>query len=181
MKKGSKRTLATAVICLLLAIAASSIYFVMRNRDAASERANAEWNSITSVRIDFRALVTNRVIAVGSAADAVKAHLQLREMYFHEGDFVLPFTGHVTWPKGAFDCSLQIRAPVRFEQGRVFAGEFRLGLFRPHDHALGADEKFVAATLFGMVKDRIEIQTLEVDRAFKAVHSIYNDFIEFEK
>ena len=57
----------------------------------------------------------------------------------------------------------------------------RPGAFASYGTDLGEDEKFVAATLFGMVKDKIEIAPLEVDREFKAIHSINNDFIEFEK
>lgn len=181
MKKCTKRTLLAVSVCILVAVVAASAYLIARGRNDDSEHVKATWSSISNVRVDFSSLVTNRNYNVGSAADPVKAELLLKEMYFHENDFVLPFTGRVSCSKGKFDCSMEIRAAVRFEPGEVNAGALRLGAFRSHGHNLGADEKFVAATLFGMVKDRIEIRSLEVDKAFKAVHSINNDFIEFEK
>lgn len=126
-------------------------------------------------------MVTNRIISVGAEGDPVKADLSMKEMYFNEGDFVLPFNGRVSCSKGTADCSIEVRAPVRFETGRIYAGELRLGSFASHCLDLGQDEKFVAATLFAMAKGKIEILPLEVDRDFKAIHSINNDFIEFEK
>lgn len=181
MKKWTKRTLLAVSVCILVAVAAASAYLIARDRNVDPWLVKATWSSISNVRVDFSSLVTNRNYNVGSAADPVKAELLLKEMYFHENDFVLPFTGRVSCSKGKFDCSMEIRAAVRFEPGEVNAGALRLGAFRSHGHNLGADEKFIAATLFGMVKDRIEIRSLEVDKAFKAVHSINNDFIEFEK
>lgn len=172
MKKWTKRTLLAVSVCILVAVAAASAYLIARDRNVDPWLVKATWSSISNVRVDFSSLVTNRNYNVGSAADPVKAELLLKEMYFHENDFVLPFTGRVSCSKGKFDCSMEIRAAVRFEPGEVNAGALRLGAFRSHGHNLGADEKFIAATLFGMVKDRIEIRSLEVDKAFKAVHSI---------
>ena len=57
----------------------------------------------------------------------------------------------------------------------------KLGTFAPHGIELGQDKKYVAAMLFEMVKSKLDILPFEVDRDFKAIHSINNDFIEFEK
>ena len=177
----ASRKFIAASMCVLIGVAAASAFLVIRSRNANSPQGQAKWNSISNVRIDFSTMVTNREFTVGSEGDPVKAELGLKEMYFHENDFVLPFKGRVSCSAGTADCSMEIRAPVRFEQGRVYAGELRPATFASHGLDLGADEKFVAATLFGMVKGKIEILPLEVDREFKAIHSINNDFIEFEK
>lgn len=181
MKKWTRRTLLAVPVCILVAVVTASVYLIARDRNVDSGLVKATWSSISNVRVDFGSLVTNRNYNVGSAAAPVKAELMLKEMYFHENDFVLPFSGRVSCSEGTFDCSMEIRAAVRFVPGKVNAGDLRLGAFSSHGCNLGTDEKFVAATLFGMVKDRIEIRSLEVDKAFKAIHSINNDFIEFEK
>ena len=186
MNKKKKRTRASrkfvaASICVLVATATASVILAIRARSENSSLRQAKWNSISNVHIDFNKMVTNRNFTVGSEGDPVRAELALKEMYFHENDFVLPLRGRMSCSAGSTDCSMDVRAPVRFDQGRVYAGELRPASFAAHELDLGTDEKFVAATLFSMVKSRIEILPLEVDKEFKAVHSINNDFIEFEK
>lgn len=167
--------------CILVGVAATSVFLVIRTWNANSSQGQVKSHNISNVRIDFSAMVTNRNFTVGSEGDPVRAELTLKEMYFHENDFVLPLKGRVLCSTGITDCSMEIRAPVRFEQGSVYAGELRPAAFVSHGLDLGTDENFVAATLFEMVKGKIDILPLEVDGEFKAIHSINNDFIEFEK
>lgn len=182
MKKRKRRLILAVSACALVAVTAVLASLIMRNGlNVGSRQATATWSSISNVRVDFGALVTNRDFNVGSASDPVKAEMSLKEMYFHDNDFVLPLAGRMSCSRGTFDCSLVIRAAVGFEPGKVYAGNLRLGEFSSHGHDLGVDEKFLAATLFRMVADKITIRHLGVDRAFKAIHSINNDFIEFEK
>lgn len=177
----ASRTYIAVSVCIIAVVTAASLYLMSKAGRSDSSQSQATWNSISSVRVDFGAMVTNRIITVGMEGDPVKAELSMKEMYFNENDFVLPFNGRVSCSKGTTDCSIEVRAPVRFETGRIYAGELRLGSFASHGLDLWQDEKFVAATLFAMVKGKIEIRPLEVDRDFKAIHSINNDFIEFEK
>ena len=177
----ASRTFIAVSVCIVAAVAAASLYLISRAGRTGSSQPQATWNSISSVRVDFGAMVTNRNIAVGAEGDPVKAELSMKEMYFNENDFVLPFDGRMSCSKGTTDCSIEVRAPVRFETGRIYAGELRLGAFASHGLDLGQDEKFVAATLFAMVKGRIEIMPLDLDANFNAIHSINNDFVEFEK
>ncbi len=180
-KTRASRKFMVVSICVLVGVAVTSAILTIRARNADSSKGQAKWSSISNVRVDFGAMVTNRIFSVGLEGDPVKAELVMKEMYFHEKDFVLPFRGRVSCSRGTAYCSMEVRAPVRFERGRIYAGELRPGAFASYGTDLGEDEKFVAATLFGMVKDKIEIAPLEVDREFKAIHSINNDFIEFEK
>lgn len=177
----ASRTFIAVSVCIVGIVVVASLFLISRAGRNSSFQKQATWNSISSVRVDFGAMVTNRSISVGMEGDPVKAELTVREMYFNENDFVLPFNGRVSCSKGTTDCSIEVRAPVRFETGRIYAGELRLGSFASHGLDLGQDEKFVAATLFAMAKGKVEILPLEVDRDFKAIHSINNDFIEFEK
>ena len=177
----ASRTFIAVSVCIVATVVAASLFLILRSGRFGSSQPQATWSSISSVRIDFDAMVTNRNITVGSEVDPVKAELSMKEMYFNESDFVLPFNGRVSCSKGMANCSIEIRAPVRFEKGRIYAGELKLGAFVSHDLDLGQDEKFVAATLFTMAKSKLEILPLEVDRDFIAIHSINNDFIEFEK
>lgn len=172
------RTFIAVSVCIVVAVAIASLYLKSK---AGHTSPQAKWESISSVRIDFDAMVTNRNITVGAEGDPVKAELSMKEMYLNEDDFVLPFNGRVSCLRGRTDCSLEVRAPVRFEPGRVYAGQLRLGAFASHGLDLGEDEKFIVATLFAGLKGCVEILPLEVDRKFKAIHAISNDFIEFEK
>ena len=100
MNKKRRRTKASrrfivASICVLIGVVAASAFLVIRSRNANSPQGQARWNSISNVRIDFSTMVTNRKFTVGSEGDQVKAELGLKEMYFHENDFVLPFKGRV--------------------------------------------------------------------------------------
>jgi len=177
----ASRTFIAVSVCIVATVVAASLFMILRAGRGESSQPQATWSSISSVRIDFDAMVTNRNITVGAEVDPVMAELSMKEMYFNENDFVLPFNGRVSCSKGTANCSIEVRAPVCFEKGRIHAGELKLGAFVSHDFDLGQDEKFVAATLFAMIKGKIEILPLEVDRDFKAVHAINNDFIEFEK
>ena len=179
-KKGVRKTVIISA-SILIAAAVVGAYLIISGLGERLPKAEATWNSISSVRVNFSKLVTNRNFTVGAESDIVNGDLVLREPYFNENDFVLPFKGRVKCEKDVFDCSLDVRAPVRFKIGEVYAGELRLGGFSTYDFNLGANEKFVAATLFGLIKDRIVIQKLGVDKDFKAIHRINNDFIEFEK
>ena len=168
-------------ICVIVGAAAAFVFLALWARNTELSKEQAKWSSISNVWVDFGSMVTNRSFSVGSEGDPVKAELAVREMYFHENDVVIPLKGRLSCSRGTTDCSMEIRAPVRFEQGKIYAGEMRPAAFASHGLDLGTDEKFVAATLFGMVKGKIDILPLEVDREFKAIHSINNDFIEFEK
>ena len=181
-KTTQTRTLILAAsTCVLVCVVAASIILGIRVRNGKLSHGQATWNSISNVHVDFSAMVTNHIFLVGGEGEAVQACLTLKEMYFHENDFVLPFRGRVSCSKGTADCSMEARAPVRFEQGKVYAGELRPSAFASHGLDLGTDEKFVAATLFMRIKEKIDILPLKVDNDFKAIHAIYNDFIEFEK
>ena len=177
----ASRTFIVFSVAIGIAATALSVYLISRPRRENATLRQATWHSISSARIDFGAMVTNRSYSVGSVGDPVSARLVLNEIYFHDNDFIFPFSGRVSCPRGVGDCSLEIRASVRFENGRIYAGELKLGTFAPHGIELGQDKKYVAAMLFEMVKSKLDILPFEVDRDFKAIHSINNDFIEFEK
>lgn len=166
----------TVAVCAFVAMVMVLIYLT----SSVSQRS-AKWSSISSVRVDFNLMVTNRVFILETKGDAVKAELQLKEMYFYENDFVFPFRGRLSCSKGTTDCSMEVRAPVRFEPGEVYAGDLQLSAFTSHGLDLGTDKEFVAATLFMRVKEKLDILPFKVDKDFKAIHAIYNDFIEFEK
>ena len=177
----ASRTLIVFSISIGIVATAASAYLISRQSRENTTLRQATWNSISSARIDFGAMVTNRSYSVGAPGDPVSAELALKEMYFHENEFILPFNGRVSCSKGTGGCTMEIKAPVLFERGKIYAGELKLGTFTSQGIELGQDKKYVAAMLFEMVKSKLDILPFEVDRDFKAIHSINNDFIEFEK
>lgn len=180
-QKRTSRITPVTIVCVIVGVVVLSAILAIWAWNARMPQRKPPWNSISNVLVDFSEMVTNRVFAVGADGDAVKADLRLKDMYFFENDFVFSLVGKVSCSRGTADCSMDVRAPVRFEQGKIFAGEMRLVAFAPRGLDLGEDEKFVAATLFEKVKGKIDVTPLKVDDEYKAIHSINNDFIEFEK
>lgn len=179
-RKGLRKTVFVSV-CILVAVVVAGVCLIASLSGNGSQPNDATWSSLSSVRVDIGKLVTNRNFSVAADSNLVKADLTLQGMYFNEGDFVLPLKGRATYEKEAFDCYLELRAPVRFKVGEIYAGEMRLGRFAAYDINLANAEKFVSASLFGALKQKVEVLPLAVDKGFKAIHRINNDFIEFEK
>lgn len=167
-------------VCILVAVAVG-VFLIASRRGKGAQSTVATWSSLSSVRVDIGKLVTNRNFKVVADSNIVKGDLTLQSMYFNGGDFVLPLKGRATYEDKVFDCYLELRAPVRFKVGMIYAGELRLDRFTAYDIDLAKTEKFVSASLFGALKDKVEVLPLAVDKDFKAIHRINNDFIEFEK
>ena len=185
MKEKVKRKVAGKTVfvsvCILIAVVVTGVCLIASLGGKGSQSADVTWSSLSSVRVDIGRLVTNRNFSVAADSNLVKADLTLQGPYFNGDEFVLPLKGRATYEKKAFDCRLELRAPVRFKVGEIYAGELRLGRFSAYDIDLAKAEKFVSASLFGELKDKVVISPLAVDKDFKAIHRINNDFIEFEK
>ena len=93
----ASRNLIAVSVCIFAAVIAASLYLISKAGNTNSSQSQATWNSISSVRVDFGAMVTNRSITIGSKGDPVTAVLSMKEMYFNDGDFVLPFNGRISY------------------------------------------------------------------------------------